>query len=132
MLQASRHQGNSIYKANGQQCVANSVEAILRSNKLPPSSLYRLTFDEILNGDKLLEENQNDAKTYWSFNDIPKEIDDMKICISESLHGLISGSTDLPFYSLNDAMEKLTCTAEKTGCLLTMGSSFPCSSPQQS
>ncbi|KAH3791434.1 hypothetical protein DPMN_144920 [Dreissena polymorpha] len=59
--------------------------------------------------------------TYLNLDDLPTTTANVADC----LHGNLQSSTNEPFYSLNDAVEKLMNAHLMTGCILTIGNSEP-------
>lgn len=89
MLQASHHQGSSLYSGSGRQCVANSVRAIVKSYSSPPPRWSTVIMDDILlAGDKLYcEIGSTLNQEYRSLEDIPSVIDKYNVSIGSPMHG---------------------------------------------
>ena len=122
MLQATKHQGQSFFRGNGRQCVANSVQALLTSQQLSPSEWTTSTLDKILeDGDTLYCQIVPERNKYLKFEDLPSRIGDTTISLHESLCGTLTRDiTNKPFYSIRDAINQLM--SNDTTCLFTMGS----------
>ena len=73
--------------------------------------------DTILqHGDTLYTSIAEDDR-YLNFEDIPQS----SASVSESIHGIVNGTSETPFYSLDDAVNALLKNHVMAGCVLTMG-----------
>ena len=60
--------------------------------------------------------------SYLTVEDLPSSV----AKVSKTLHGTLHGYTDIPFYSLNDALFKSLAMDSNVGCIYTMGNGLPC------
>lgn len=105
--------------------MANAVVAVMKSHQQEPVMWTASTMDEILqDGDNLYTDivRQNTTVTYLKLEDIPQEINNVSIHISDPLCGAVGKiSSDDPFYCLEDAVSALTENADLAGLIFTMG-----------
>ena len=132
MLQATKHQGHISFAGNGRQCMANAFAAIRESYRTSPKNWKIDILDTILNtGDKLYEciheDMPTDINTYIMISDIPEQMENFYYLaqFSDPCSGSLKRQkTEIPFYSLQSALDKL-CKQNNTRCIFTMGSSVP-------
>ena len=60
--------------------------------------------------------------SYLTVEDLPPSF----AIVSKTLHGTLHGYTDIPFYSLNDALCKSLAVDSNVGCIYTMDNGLPC------
>ena len=65
---------------------------------------------------------KNPQLEYLTFSDINNEVSDVNV--SESLHTYSNSGSPSPFFSLEDAVDKLLTVNSQ--CLFTMGNTIPC------
>ena len=132
MLQATKHQGHISFAANGRQCMANSFAAIRESYRTRPKNWKTETLDLVLKtGDQIYGAIQKDAVSdsamYNMFSDIPVQLENFhyQAKFSNPYSGSLKRQkTEIPFYSLQFALDKL-CKVNDSKCIFTMGSSVP-------
>ena len=132
MLQANKHQGHISFAGIGRQCLANAFAAIRESYRTSPKNWKIDTFDTILNtGDKLYEyiheDMQTDINTYMMISDISEQMKNFyhQAQFSDPWSSSLKlQKTEIPFYSLQSALEEL-CKQNNTRCIFTIGSSVP-------
>ncbi|KAH3824507.1 hypothetical protein DPMN_126344 [Dreissena polymorpha] len=76
MIQATIHQGHSKFQANGTQCMANAVAAVVESYNTPLKSWSQETLDSILeSGDLLYAQHGDVSQKYFMIEDFKSECD---------------------------------------------------------
>ncbi|XP_052218286.1 uncharacterized protein LOC127835889 isoform X3 [Dreissena polymorpha] len=121
MLQASRHQGDSMFKNSGRQCMANSLSAILTSYIQPPPFWDKQVMNNILfDGDNMYTEIISKTKNnYINVDEIPSAIGSYSIAKDTPISGTIHRkTTEKPFYCLSDVFTP--CLSDKF-FIFTMG-----------
>jgi hypothetical protein len=127
MLQASKHQGHTSFKGSGRQCMANAAAAIYTAYDESPKTWTSSTLDEILlKGDELytniVQNCRDSVSKYLNVDDLPAHTFE----VTESVNGTLCGETAFPFYSLQDAFEKMFSFPKDSHCIFTMGNTNPC------
>ncbi|KAH3786006.1 hypothetical protein DPMN_164104 [Dreissena polymorpha] len=108
MIQATIHQGHSKFQANGTQCMANAVAAVVESYNTPLKSWSQEILDYILERDDLLYAQHGDAsQKYFMKEDLKSECDGFYHAINFGT--AFTGSTmdnerSYPFFTLEQAL----------------------------
>ena len=118
VIQATCFQGNSKFRGSGRQCLANATSAIVRMKRSLPSAWDKSTLDGILaDGDDLyIQITQNTSLKYLSLDDIPSHLANF----TDIYHGTLQCKTEVPFYNLEEAVEKALGNYRNSGCIFTM------------
>ena len=109
-----------MYSSHGRQCMANSAVAAIKSLESDVREWSTSVLDEILHkGDQMY---MNIGKeSYLTIEDLPSSV----VKVSKTLHGTLNGLTEIPFYSLEDAIRTLAMDSNMAA-IFTMGNGQPC------
>ncbi|XP_060554953.1 uncharacterized protein LOC132715878 [Ruditapes philippinarum] len=128
MIQASYHQGDTVFKSQGRQCMVNSLCCILESKVSKPSTWTSSSLDKILkdgdnNYQSLIEKNPR--LEYLLPSDLPETIFDTPVSFASPFSGTLNrNDTELPFYDINTAL-CLIRESNPTGIIISIGSHSP-------
>lgn len=113
-MQASTHQGDSLFFASGRQCTSNVASCFIQTLRQPIDIWETSTLDAILtNGDLLYSEwtQRLQEKTYFSVEELPFNIGHCQFHYNSPKHGSILQTTEgtelghSDLFSLTDILE---------------------------